>query len=63
MATYYTLGLEPYKMAEVYGIHSNKKVALNQAESLENNKNKMSCQDFKVLTETQVKKEKWELFN
>jgi hypothetical protein len=62
MATYYTLGLEPFKMAEVRGIHASKQIALTQAKNLENNKHPLSCQSYKVLTQTQVKKEKWELF-
>lgn len=63
MATYYTLGLEPFKMAQVYGIHGNKQIAIQQAESLEKRKHPLHCQSFVVMTQTQIKKEKWELFS
>jgi hypothetical protein len=35
MATYYTLGIEPFKMAEVYGIHTCKQIATTEANRLE----------------------------
>lgn len=60
--TIYVLGIEPFKMAQVYGIHSNKKIAQAQAESLEKNKNKLSCQRFAALTGTEVKRLKLELY-
>lgn len=63
MATYYTLGLEPFKLAQVYGVHGNKEVALKQAEQLDQEKHPHCCQVYKVLTETEVKKGKWELFS
>lgn len=35
---YYVLGVEPFKQAQVKGVHSNKKTAEQQAEYLEKNK-------------------------
>lgn len=58
---YYVLGIETLKCAEVHGIHSNKKTALKQAESLEKNKNKLCCQRYEVRTQTEIKKEKLSL--
>lgn len=62
MATYYVLGLEPFKMAEVYGIHSDRKIAKPQADALEKNKHPLCCQTYVVKSETEVNREKWELF-
>ena len=55
---YYVIGKEIFNEAEVFGIHSNKKIALQQAEMLENNKNKFCCQKYEVKTQTEIKKEK-----
>ena len=63
MATYFTLGLEAFKMAQVYGIHGDKKIALQQVQALENKKHSLHCQTFEVKTKTQISKEKWELFS
>lgn len=58
----YVLGIEPFKIAEVYGVHSNKKIAQAQAEKLEANKNKLSCQRYVALTEMEIKKMQLEMY-
>lgn len=58
----YVLGIEPFKVAQVYGIHSNKKIAQEQAEHLETIKHSLNCQRYKVLTDTEVKRMKLELY-
>ena len=60
--TIYVLGIEPFKVAQVLGIHTNRKIALTQAENLEKNKSKLSCQRFAALTETEIKRLKLELY-
>jgi hypothetical protein len=62
MATYYVLGIEPFKMAEVRGIHVDRKTAEGQAAALENKKHLLHCQRFTVKTATEVKKEKLKLY-
>lgn len=59
---YYVIGLEPFKMGQVHGIHSSKKSAVSQADFLEKNKNKHCCQEYKAITATDVKKQKIELY-
>lgn len=61
MAIYYALGIEPFKQAEVYGVHASKQTAENQIKYL-NETNKNTCQRFEVLSKTQVKKQKLELY-
>lgn len=58
----YVLGIEPFKIAEIYGVHSDKKIAQAQAEKLETNKNKLSCQRYVALTQTEVKKMQLKLY-
>ncbi len=58
---YYVLGIEPFKVAQVYGVYSNKKIAQEQAEMLEKNKHKLNCQRYVALTGTEIKKQKLEL--
>lgn len=58
----YVLGIEPFKVAQVFGIHSNKRKALDQAESLESNKSKLCCQRYVALTKSEINKMKLELY-
>lgn len=60
--TIYVLGIEPFKMAQVYGIHNNKNIARSQAEYLETNKHKLNCQRYAALTQTEIKRLKLELY-
>jgi len=62
MATYYVLGIEPFKMAEVRGIHADRKTATGQATALKSKKHLLHCQRFTVKTATEVKREKLELY-
>jgi hypothetical protein len=62
MATYYVLGIEIFKMAEVRGIHPDRKTAEGQAAALEKRKHKLHCQRFAVKTATEVKREKLILY-
>ena len=59
---YYELGIEPFKQAQVKGVHSNKKTAMQQAEYLEKTKNSLCCQRYEAITVTEAKKRKYELF-
>ncbi len=58
---YYVLGVEPFNIAQVYGTHSNKKLALKHATILEQNKNKLCCQRYMAMTTTAAKR-KYNLF-
>lgn len=58
----YVLGIEPFKIAQVYGIHRNKQIAIKQVEYLEKNKHSLCCQRYEVLTKSEIKKRKYELF-
>jgi hypothetical protein len=62
MATYYVLGMEIFNTGEVMGIHANRKTAQEQADTLEKNKNKLCCQNYRVKTKTEVKNEKINLY-
>jgi hypothetical protein len=59
---YLVLGIEPFKQAQVYGSHSNRKTAEQQADALEKIKKPLCCQRYEVKTLTEVKKEKLFLF-
>jgi hypothetical protein len=59
---YFVLGIEPFNYAEVRGTHMNKKIAEEQAEQLEKNKPYFCCQRYKCLTQTDIKKQKLNLF-
>ena len=59
---YLVVGLEVFNYAEIKGIHSNKKIALNHAKSLQATKNIHVCQNYKVLTKADVKKQKIVLY-
>lgn len=59
---YLVLGIEPFNYAEVRGMHASKKLAEQQADALEQNKNSLCCQRYAVKTLTEVKKEKLSLF-
>lgn len=61
MTRYYVLGIEVFKMAQIHGIHTNKKVAQDQANYLKET-SKNTCQRIEVLNQTQVNKQKLELF-
>jgi hypothetical protein len=60
--TYFVLGIEPFEVAEVCGTHSNKKVAISQAQYLEKNKSPLCCQRYTVMTTTEAKR-KYELYS
>lgn len=59
---YYVLGIEPFKVVQVWGVHSNKKIADQQAEYLEKNKTPLCCQRYEAITKTEAKKRKYQLF-
>lgn len=59
---YLVVGIEPFKTAQVFGIHSNKKIAVRQAESLENKKNPLCCQRYEAITRTETFKRKYKLY-
>ena len=59
---YLVLGIEPFKQAQVYGSHSDRKTAERQAHTLEKTKTSLCCQRYAVKTSTEVKKEKLSLF-
>lgn len=58
---YYVLGIE-LNYAEVWGVHSHKKTAQEQAEYLEKTKNPLCCQKYEAITATEAKKRKYQLF-
>lgn len=58
----FVLGIEPYKMAQVWGIHSNKQKAIKQAEYMEKTKPELCCQRYVAMTKTEIKKAKYQLF-
>ena len=45
---YLVLGIEPFKQAQVYGSHSNRKTAEQQADALEKIKDSLCCQRYAV---------------
>ena len=59
---YIVIGLEVFNYGKVMGIHSSKKIALEQAQILQATKNIHVCQNYKTLTETEIKKQKIVLY-
>lgn len=59
---YLVLGIEPFKQAQVYGSHSNRKTAEQQADALQKMRHPLCCQRYEVKTLIEVKKEKLSLF-
>ncbi len=55
---YYVLGMEIMNYAELRGIHSSKKKAIQQAENLEQKKHPLCCQRYEAITPTEAKKRK-----
>lgn len=60
--TYFVLGLECLKTAEVWGLHESKKIAESQASYLEHAKSPLCCQKYIVMTGTEIKKQKITLY-
>lgn len=61
--TYFVLGIEPFKYAEIHGQHESKKIAISQAEKLEQKKSPLCCQNYTVMTCTEIKKQKLILYS
>lgn len=59
---YIVIGLEVFGYAEIKGVHACKKTALNQANYLQANKKPHVCQDYKVVTKTDAKKQKLKFY-
>ena len=58
---YFVLGIEPFKVAQVWGIHGSKQKALKQAAWLEQTK-PACCQRYEATTKTEIKRRKLELY-
>ena len=59
---YFVLGIEPFKVAQVWGLHDNKQKATQQARLLELNKPALCCQRYEALPKTEIKRRKLELY-
>ena len=59
---YFVLGIEPFKVAQVWGIHGSKQKALKQAAWLEQTKPALCCQRYAIKTKTEIKRRKLELY-
>ena len=59
---YFVCGCEPFKVAQVWGIHGSKQKALKQAAWLEQTKPAMTCQRYEVVTKTEIKRRKLALY-
>lgn len=53
---YFTLGVEPFRVAEVWGTHGNRRVAEQHAKFLEQNKTPLCCQNYIAMTTTEAKR-------
>ena len=62
MKMYFVLGLEPFKQGCVCGIYDNKQKAVSHALLLEQNKPRLCCQRYEVVTKTEIKRRKLELY-
>jgi len=59
---YFVLGIEPFKVAQVWGIYDNKQKATQQAQLLEQTKPALCCQRYAIKTKTEIKRRKLELY-
>ena len=59
---YFVLGIEPFKVAQVWGIYDNKQKATQQAQLLEQTKPALCCQRYETITKTEINKRKYELY-
>ena len=59
---YFVLGIEPFKVAQVWGVYDNKQKATQQAHLLEQNKPALCCQRYEAITKTEIKRRKLELY-
>jgi len=55
---YFVLGIEPFKIAEVFGQHENKDIARIHAAKLNGTKSVLCVQRYAVLTKTQIRKKR-----
>ena len=62
MKMYFVLGIEPFKVAQVWGVYDNKQKATQQAQLLEQNKPALCCQRYETCTKTEIKRRKLELY-
>jgi len=62
MKMYFVLGVEPFKVAQVWGVHDNKQKATRHAQLLAQNKPALCCQRYVALTKTEIKRRKLELY-
>ena len=60
--TYFVLGIEAFKTAEVRATISNKRKAVEMANNLEKNKSPLCCQHYEAMTVTEAKK-KYDLYS
>ena len=59
---YFVLGIEPFKVAQVWGIYDNKQKATQQAQLLNRHRAKLCCQRYEAITKTEIKRRKLELY-
>jgi hypothetical protein len=59
---YFVLGIEPFKVAQVWGSYDNKQKATQQAQLLEQTKPALCCQRYEAITKTEINKRKYELY-
>ena len=59
---YFVLGIEPFKVAQVWGIYDNKQKATQQAQLLEQTKPALCCQRYEAITKTEINQRNYELY-
>jgi len=59
---YFVLGIEPFKVAQVWGLFDNKQKATRHAQLLELHKPALCCQRYAAMTKTEIKRRKLELY-
>ena len=59
--TYFVIGIEPFKIAEVWGVFENREKAEQQADFLEQKKHPLCCQKYVCMEEREAR-EKFTLY-
>jgi len=62
MKMYFVLGVEPFKVAQVWGVHDNKQKATQHALLLAQNKPALCCQRYAAMSKTEIKRRKLALY-
>ena len=59
---YFVCGIEPFKVAQVWGVYNNKQKATRHAQLLEQNKPALCCQRYEAVSNSDIKRRKLELY-